>query len=265
MTASTKPKTPSMTLPVLANVDLGIVEGFCKRASRLSLSQVVDKVVVNERLTQSRHRMFTVSIHFYPMSECEEEYDVTASEILAAFGTEFPLVLKKNLILEMKRLQADIRTQMADVGKGKGSDESGRDENGDDDDADPSPKVNGADDDASEIGDGDATAEKRAKQSKQQVSYESGDEDEDEGPPKAFNDEDLEAEYNTDSDSDDEMMDESSGQGPDNLANQTNTVREMFIGNLKSATSFSFAETQAKFELEVSDSLINCRFEPKIE
>ena len=139
MTASTKPKTPSMTLPVLANVDLGVVEGFCKRASRLSLSQVVDKVVVNERLTQSRHRMFTVSIHFYPMSECEEEYDVTASEILAAFGTEFPLVLKKNLILEMKRLQADIRTQMADVGKGKGSDESGRDENGDDDDA----EVNG--------------------------------------------------------------------------------------------------------------------------
>ena len=248
MTASTKPKTPSMTLPVRQGASLKEVEAFCKRASRLSLSQVVDKVIVNERLAESRHRMFTVTIYFYRMSECEEEYDVTASEILASFGTKFPLVLKKELMLEMKKLQADIRTQLADVGKGKAaSDDLGANENGDDDTEDAPPKATGGDDNGSEVGDGDATAEKRAKQSKQQATYESDDEsDEDDELPKG----------NSSSDDDDEMEGRDiSRRKSRNLADQLNSVREMFMGNLKSATSFSFNESQAKFELEVSGFL----------
>lgn len=262
MTASTKPKTPSMTLPICTGAPLEKVETFCKRASRLALSQVVDRVVVNEQLTaESRHRMFTVTIHLYPLSECKEEYDVTAPEILAAFGAKFPLMLKKELMVEMKKLQTDIRTQLVNVGKGKAADASGGKDNNDDA-GDEVPQV-ADDNEGSEIGDGDAAAEKRAKQSKQQATYES--DDEDDGPLGEIDDAAIEAEFESNSSDDDDSMegDNLSRKKPQSLAVQVNVVREMFMGNLKSATSFTFNETQANFGLEVRScsliQLMKCR------
>jgi DNA-directed RNA polymerase I subunit RPA1 len=197
--------------------------------------------------------MFTVTIHFYPINECKKEYDTTSSEILAAFGAKFPQILKKELMVEMKRLQADIKTHLADVGKGKASNDTEANETGVDEDGEEAlPKAAGNDND-SEIGDGDATAEKRARQSKQQTTYESDDDDDDGEPPKEYNDEALEAEYeNGSSDEDEEMeVDSLSKRKTQGLGDQVNVVREMFMGNLKTATSFSFNESQAKFELEV--------------
>ena len=106
MTASTKPKTPSMTMDVRAGTATPDIDVFCKKAGRLTMSQVVDKVLVRERLVSnggSRLKEYLVDLAFYPKADYQQEYDVEPSEILAAFATRFPLILRKEIQNELKR------------------------------------------------------------------------------------------------------------------------------------------------------------------
>ena len=199
MTASTKPKTPSMTMRVNPGVDEKLIQSFCKRASRLSLSQVVDKVLVNENLTSTRRRHFTVNISFYPKEEYRGEYDVEPVEILQSFSTKFPLLLRREIQVELKKLQADIKSHLAEIGLGRG--EPRAREAGEDDDAGDAASV--LNDAESEVGDGDADDEKRQRQTKEIETYGSDDE---ETPPREFDDAAIEAELEDSGDnSDDEI------------------------------------------------------------
>ncbi|TFY66559.1 hypothetical protein EVG20_g4537, partial [Dentipellis fragilis] len=122
MTASTKPKTPSMTMTVTEGNTEEEIDTFCRRGSRLSLSQVVDTVQVTERLVvegQARSKHFTINLTFFPEEEYKAEYSVETEEVLAAFSTRFPMLLKKEIQVEMKKLDADLKGQIAEIGKGK--------------------------------------------------------------------------------------------------------------------------------------------------
>ena len=124
MTAAQKPKTPSMNLAIKADLTAGVVDSFCKRASRLSLSQVIDNITVTEAFVvdgEERRTRFTVHIAFFPKDEYKAEYGVDPSEILDVFAAKFPITLKKEMQLEMKKLDADLKSQIADLGKGKAS------------------------------------------------------------------------------------------------------------------------------------------------
>ena len=122
MTASQKPKTPSMTMKVKDGVSEADIKTFCKRASRVTLAQLVEGVVVNEQLRvegQARRTQFTVDLNFFPKEEILEEHDVDPLDILSVFATKFPLLLKKELQNELKKLDADLKSQIAELGKGK--------------------------------------------------------------------------------------------------------------------------------------------------
>lgn len=153
MTASQKPKTPSMTMKVQPGVSPEDIELFCKRASRITVAQVVETVSVQEQLKaegDARRTQFTVNIKFFPADECRAEYDVEPSEVLAAFATRFPLLLKKEMQIEMKKLDADLKSQIAELGKGKKVSTRGGDQEADGEGGEEGPKRKKDDDEVSE-------------------------------------------------------------------------------------------------------------------
>lgn len=243
MTASQKPKTPSMAMKVRPGVSAADVDAFCKSASRLVLSQVVESVKVKERLAvngDARRTEFTIDIAFFPREEYEAEYDVQPSQILAAFGTKFPLILKKEIQTDMKKLDTDLRTQISELGKAKTVRDRTSTHGGEEgDDEDPGRNDNGG----SDAGDGDADDAKRSRQKKDMSSYES---DED---VEAYDEDALEAEFANDlaeSDSDLDVPNASDG-----LEDQAENVADLFKGNLRHATGFSFRESGCTIQLEV--------------
>jgi DNA-directed RNA polymerase I subunit RPA1 len=258
MTASQKPKTPSMTMKVRPDVSPEDVAAFCKRATRLTLSQVVSEVVVKERILlkgEARSTEFQVDVNFFPKAEYQVEYDITPSEILASFAIKFPLLLKKEMQLEMKRLDADLKNQIANLGKGsKSKGREGDEEDEAAEDAGDVPSRRRADDEISEVGDGDADATKRAQQKKQQVSYDEDDSEQDEDDEsKPFNDEELEAQFEEEVEENDEPKVKTKlGK---TLKNAVGAVEGLFQKNMPYATTFTFDEDHCSFQLEASCDL----------
>lgn len=238
MTASQKPKTPSMSMKVKRGVQLQDIKSFCKRASRVTLSQVVDEVIVKEKLKPGTGTEFTIEIKFFPKEEYAEEYDVDPADILTIFAVKFPLTLKKEIQSEMRKLDADLKSQIADLGKGKKV--RAQDGEGAEDDADeeaPTRRKNA--DDESDAEEGNADDEKRTRQRKEQVSYESEEDSQDE---EAFDDAAIEAAYAEESDQ--EAVPEEAG--------QSKAISDLFHRNLNHATSFDFNESHCVFTLEAS-------------
>ena len=246
MTASQKPKTPSMAMTVRPGISLSDVDTFCKKASRLVLSQVVDSVTVKERLTvngDARRTEFTIDITFFPQDEYEAEYDVEPSEILSAFATKFPLILKKEIQADMKKLDVDLRSQITELGKAKTVRDRTSTRGGEEGDDEEGSGGNKNDDGNSEAGDGDAGDAKRSRQKKEQTSYES-DEDVD-----AYDDDALEAEF---ADGTDENGEEDEESEANELQDQVTTVADLFKGNFHHATEFSFRESGCNIQLQVA-------------
>lgn len=246
MTASQKPKTPFMTMIIRPGVPQEDVDLFCKRASRVKLSQVVDSVVVREKLKvegQVRRTQLTVDIKFFSQEEYQAEYDVEPLEILAAFATKFPLTLKKEMLKEMKKLDADLRRQMADLGKGKKSREGADDDEAGEDEEGESTKRKKDTGEGSEVGDGDADDEKRARQQKEQATYDSDEGDMED--PEEYGDADLEAEFAS---PDENQSVEKKTKG--SLKAEVKKVADLFIQNLHQTTSFEFTATGCTFQLE---------------
>ena len=249
MTASQKPKTPSMTMKVKGGVPDADVALFCKRASRVTLSQVVDHVTVQEELRSegdARRTQFTVTLNLYPKAEYQEEYDLEEAEILGCFAVQVPLQLKKEIISEMKKLDADLKNQIAELGKGKKVKASAG-EADDEDDGEEVPKKQRADDEGSEVGDGDADDEKHARQKKQQATYDSDDSDEEE-EVGAFDDAALEAELASDEES---ARVEVKKPKRKNFKAQVETVASTFQKHMQHCVSFAFEDGKCTFTLEV--------------
>ena len=254
MTASQKPKTPSMTMKVRPDITAEDITMFCKRASRVTLAQIVENVEVKEQLRvegETRRTQFTIEIKFFPKVEYQAEYDVEPSEILAVFATKFPLTLKREMQNEMKKLDADLKSQIAELGKGKKTKSRQGDDENDGDDNEEAPTKRKDDDEESEAGDGGADDEKRARQKKQQATYESDDSDVEDA--EAFNDEDIEAAYAPEAEAmefDAKSAKKGRAQPLKMLINRTS---DLFQGHLPHATSFEFDESRCVFQLEVSD------------
>ncbi|TFY78606.1 hypothetical protein EWM64_g5409 [Hericium alpestre] len=73
MTASVKPKTPSMTMTIAPGCNEAAVDKFCKEGSCLMLLQIVDNVMLTECLAVNRDlhsKVFTIKLMFF----LEEEY-----------------------------------------------------------------------------------------------------------------------------------------------------------------------------------------------
>ena len=247
MTASQKPKTPSMTVKVRSGVALDTINLFCKRATRVTLAQVVDHVVVQELLWREglvRKTRLTVDINFYPKEEYLEEYDLVPSDILFVFGHQFPITLKKEMMAELRKLDSDMRTQMAKIGQGKKISNEGEAE-GDEEGEERPTKSKGEDDDES-ADEGDADAEKRLKQNHQQGMYESDDEEEDGGHDDAA----IEAQ-NADANND-SVEEATTAKKPKKSIIEAN-ILDNFQRHLHQCISFSFKEDKCTFTLEVNN------------
>ena len=250
MTASQKPKTPSMSMKVRRNTSREDINLFCKRASRVTLSQVVDHVVVQESLWvegDARRTRFTVEINFYPKAEHQDEYDLELIEILAAFASIFPATLKREILAELKKLDANLRSQMAELGQGKKL-ASGE---GETDEGDGEGVVNTRGDDEESIGDGDAGDEKRARQKRQQATYESDNEEEiEETVEHADHAVEAESVNAAEVSVAAETTIKKSKKTPfESLVSRTS---HLFQRNLHQCVSFDFDETKCTFTLDVS-------------
>lgn len=257
------------------------IESFCKKASRLTLSQVVDNVVVEETLVAeddgaSRRRNFTVTMHLFPRNQYEEEYETSPKEVIHALGSAFGVVLKKEIQLELKKLNSDLKNQMANVGKGHAApteDRGGEDDEDDEAEGD-APDVGNQEpasklpprDDASENGDGDADEEKRVRQTRQQ-SYESDSEDEGEDPVDERQSEkgdDIGSEAPSSDSEGDGSMD---GEVRVTWAERIRLAGERLadVCTFVSPGSFSFehkSRSQCKFDLSVSSFLAHMNLLP---
>lgn len=263
MTASTKPKTPNMTLPILSHADKNAIDELCKRASRVTLSQVVETVLVKERIRLkhgARTKEYIVNICFYPAADYQKEYLVTTAEILSCFGIRFARMLRKEIALELKRLEADLKTQSAKIGEGRT--ERGSGASGEDAENEPESQAANNTDDDSEVGDGDAEDAKRHRQSKQQATYDDDSDDDAANPdPIVLDNEGIEAAFR-DEDPDDEMQSDHDGRSPDGeedeLTALVQEVEELFMKNLKNARTFTFDESGCSFDLEVCTFISRC-------
>ena len=255
MTASRVPKTPSMTIPITKDVSVDQADAFARRASRVTLSQVVDKVTVVERLAvnnQARRKQFTIDIEFYPEEEYRAEFEVSPSQLVGAFGTRFALILKHEIQAEMRKLGDDLRSQISELGKGRsapmgeeGTSAAARVGEEDADAEEPPPRRD--DDEDSEVGDGDASREKRHRQKQQQTSYESDEDEEEEEDGDGNFEVGLEAEHTSSAVELEKPPERKSG-----FKEVVRRVELAFLENFSNATAFKFTPSGCKMELEVS-------------
>ena len=172
MTASTKPKTPMMSLPIQKGTPAEAVKALCQDASRLKLSHLVDKITVVERITgvgYSRHKVFSVTIHFFPRKEYEEEHCFTDIQLLGALKRKFAPALRRAIKNEVHKIDSDFKMQISTIGEGKAIRSRPGGQEGDDELEDDDR------DDDSEVGDGDADADMRRSKRKEQATYDDDD------------------------------------------------------------------------------------------
>lgn len=228
MTASQDIKTPTMNLPILEAVTDERLKTFCQSSTRLTLSQVVDDVTVEERLTPktsesnySRLKLYTVRLNLFPREDYEAEYSISSEQILAGITRTFVPLLDKAITKEIKTNDRETRSQAADMGRGKkvskrgGGKSTGADEDGD---GEPDAGVVGRDE-GEEI-DGDADDERRGRQGDDEQTY---DDDEDSDADVGVDaEEELEAKFRSDKeDSDDDSSDDEDASDPAALARKS--------------------------------------------
>lgn len=173
MTASTNIKTPTMKFPIKPEVTADEFAKFLKRTTKVTLSQVVDEVIVKETLTSKtqngeRFKSYTVKLQFYPSDEYCAEYSITVEAVFKSVVRAFIPLLERRIKAEFKTRALDIKNQFATIGKGKSiaARTGTTGEDGDDVNEDvPVRRVDEAD-----IEDGDADDQRRARQ-KHEVDY----------------------------------------------------------------------------------------------
>ena len=253
MTASAKPTTPTMKLPLRETVSDTDIEAFVKQVSRLTLSQVVQRVTVTERLssrssTDARLRKYTVSLEFYPPEEYMPEYELTSDQLQEALAFNLSWRLKKEILNEMRIAAKTISQDMA-VGVGL----KVRDDDLEDDETDQADSgARRGKDDELDDDDNDAGQAKRAAQA---VQHEYEEDDRDHGDIADMEDYlERQLEEADDEGGDDEAMDVDAGEKAAADA-KADVLSETFKKASKYATSFSFdvhGGKSAQFDLEVS-------------
>ncbi|KAI8888789.1 beta and beta-prime subunits of DNA dependent RNA-polymerase [Backusella circina FSU 941] len=96
MTAARKLKTPTMLLPLRAEVNAKKSSQFCKAASRLTLAQLIDNVSVTEKVStksaknsHKRSKTYSIRLNLFDEDDYGEEYRVTPQRVKEVLGTSF--------------------------------------------------------------------------------------------------------------------------------------------------------------------------------
>lgn len=177
MTASANISTPTMTLTLRDEVSDRKAEIFAKRCSKLMLSEVIEKVTIQEKLTKD-HKSYKIRLDLFPREEYEEEYSIKQKTVSKVLKESFVLHLERtvNKVLNPKRTKSKERIgkddAMPDVGESAGTiEEAARTERA----RGESDEESDGDDD-----DGDATNMKQRNRKSEAVSYENPDDGEEE-------------------------------------------------------------------------------------
>lgn len=249
MTASTKPITPTMKLPLREGVADAQAELFVKTVSRLTLSQVVERVTVTERLSgktdDARQRKYTVLLDFYPPDEYSKEYEITPTQVHEGLAFSFSRRCKEEIAKELKNA---VRSAQQDQQVGKGLVVRGGGEGGEE--VEDREITRSGRDDEIDDDDGDAYQAKRTAQARQ---HEYENDDADSGMGIADYEDYVEREMDGD-DEDDMEGDAMDKAQKDQVADR---LGEIFKSGLKYATDFSFdvhGGKSAQFDLEVGSS-----------
>lgn len=260
MTASKTPATPTMKLLLRDTTRDADIEPFIKQVSRVTLSQVVERVTVTEQLAKgdgARQRKYTVLVELYPSSEYETEYQVSPTQVHESLAYSFSQQLTKEIKAEITRA---IKSQEENLNVGQGKKMSLRgdvDEQDEDADADgdggarraaAEQRRRGRDDELDDD-DGDAYQAKRQQQTRQ-LDYE----DDDDNDSGIADYEDYVERGDGDQGIDDEAIDTDATEKAQK-DHAADLLSDGFKKLCKYATSFSFdthGGRSAQFDLEVS-------------
>lgn len=250
MTASAHIKTPQMTLPILTDITDDMADVFCKNVSRILLSQLIDKVTVEERTGMdangSGSRSYTIRLQFFSRDEYESEYDVSQQDLERVVSNAFLAELENAVIKEIKKQkkaaadssigtavpsnQTELQAVSTTSAPKTSTDEDGEDEDSEDED-----------------GDG---ARERAK-AKQSVSYDAPDEEELRVMEEAArtseseldsDDSDSDSDSDSSSDSDVEMDDVSSS-----MSSKARERQSAVVGMHRSVHKFNFDDDNGEW------------------
>jgi DNA-directed RNA polymerase I subunit RPA1 len=256
MTASKTPATPTMKLLLRDSTLDKDIEPFIKTVSRVTLSQVVERVTVTEQLSgktdMARQRRYTVLVELYPSKEYQAEYEVTPKQVHEALAFNFSQQLTKEIKAEITRA---IKSQEDNLNVGQGKKMNLKGDQGEvaeDEDA-PTNQRRGRDDELDDD-DGDAYQAKRAQQTRQ-LDYE----DDDDAESGIADYEDY-VERDTGAEGDEDGL-EKDPMEKAQIDQEADLLSEAFKKWCKYATSFSFDNhggRSAQFDLEVSPSLRPC-------
>jgi hypothetical protein len=126
MTASSKPKTPSMKLPIFDHVAEDDLALLSKDLKKVTLSELVEKVTVTEKLSSksqsngySRSRSYTVLLDFFPAEEIVDEHNLTPQQIFESLPGSFALHIKNEVFREIKEFSKMVKNDLEGLGKGK--------------------------------------------------------------------------------------------------------------------------------------------------
>jgi DNA-directed RNA polymerase I subunit RPA1 len=250
MTASKNPATPTMKLLLRDSTLDKDVEPFIKTISRVTLSQVVERVTVTEQLSgktdMARQRRYTVLVELYPSREYETEYEVTPKQVHESLAFSFSQQLTKEIKAEITRA---IKSQEDNLNVGQGKKMNLKGDQGEvaeDDDA-PTNQRRGRDDELDDD-DGDAYQAKRQQQTRQ-LDYE----DDDDAESGIADYEDY-VERDAGGEAEEEGL-EKDPMEKAQIDQEADLLSEAFKKWCKYATSFSFDNhggRSAQFDLEVS-------------
>ncbi|KAG9323204.1 hypothetical protein KVV02_002993 [Mortierella alpina] len=221
MTASTKLKTPTMTLNINPGVTESQLQSFCQDTSRLTLAQLIDNVQVTERMisknaasNQKRHKVFAIRLNLFREDEYQTEYGVSSDDVEKVIEAQFVKKLETAILRDLRRVYRKTKGVSADD-IGKPSKVTDTEAGGDDERADEGEvSRHDAGGDESDDGDGDATSEKISKRGKQQASYEEPDSDDEkviksaDKAQRELDGEDSDVDSEESEDSEDEVEDE---------------------------------------------------------
>lgn len=269
MTASQHIKTPTMALPVLSTVAADELTKFCQTNTRLTLSEIVDEVIVQERLTSKdagdRMKVYNVRLQLFPRKDYTAEHSITPLQILQGVQKHFIPLFDKAILKEIKQNEKETKSQVGDMGKARKVSAKDVMAAGEDDDdeggADERPVAR----DAGEEEDGDADDARRERQGRDEKEYESDDDEEEDEDAmlekKVEGKKGKKVDADSDSDSDEEPVDEEVAKrksAKDELA-QMRQIEAKIPLNSRYVDLVTFDTEQGEFcefELKVSFDLL---------
>ncbi|ORE11227.1 beta and beta-prime subunits of DNA dependent RNA-polymerase [Rhizopus microsporus var. microsporus] len=241
MTAARKIKTPTMLLPLLPETSVKKATQFCKSASRLTLAQLVDNVVVREKTSAKtadnnykRSKTYSIRVNLFEEKEYNEEYRVSAKRVKEVLATAFLKDLEELIRKDIKDTK-----KIEDISKAHKMDAPG-DDDANEDLGDAAAKDGYASDDAEDM---DAKTARKSAQNKPQASYDEPDEDDivPEDNEKSLEDEEEEFEQAILAGADDEE------EAPKRSSSKGGKLEEQAVQKSKYCTRFKFDDNNGAF------------------